>query len=176
MNDTPHTSLAVPTSADDAARRWKQGDRQAAREVWDLCGGRALRLARALTRSAMTAEDAVQEAFLRAWRHLPAYDPARPFEAWLTAIVVRECRRAAKKEARAARSLPPPGLQAPGGELFEAVGQLPHKLKEAVALHYLAGYNQQETARLLGVPEGTIKSRLHRARKTLAQLLNGGNP
>ena len=173
--ETTQNTEAQPSAADVAAARWRSGDEQAAWEIWELCGGRLLRLARALTRSPITAEDAVQEAFLRAWRNIGRYDPRRPFEPWINTIVVRECRRAAAREARKA-PVQAAGEDHPGGALFEAIESLPQKIKEAVALHYLIGYSIEETAQALAVPQGTVKSRLHRARQLLVSELYGGIP
>jgi RNA polymerase sigma-70 factor (ECF subfamily) len=149
METTTHTVPSQPSAVDVAAERWRAGDPSAAREVWELCGGRLLRLARALTRSRATAEDAVQEAFLRAWRAIGRYNPAKPFEPWLNTIVVRECRRAARRELRRHEPLKPEDEGSPGGVLFEAVEELPQAIKETVALHYLIGYNVEETAQAL---------------------------
>lgn len=170
------TKASAAGAAEAAALRWRQGDQSAVRDVWDLCGGRMLRLARAIVRSQAAAEDAVQEAFLRAWRAIGRYDPARPFEPWLSAIVVHECRRVLAREARQ-RKIPHPPLMGRGeaSALFEAVEDLPPKLREVVALHHLMGFPVRECARLLRVPEGTVKSRLFRARAALAAQGFGGN-
>ena len=174
MDMTTERIPTQPNAVDVAAQRWREGDQSAAFEVWQLCGSRLLRLARSLTRSQATAEDAVQEAFLRAWRSIGQYDPRRPFEPWLSTIVVRECRRAARKEARGHESLQAQQDGSTDGALFEAVEELPQKMKEALVLHYLLGYSVEETAQALRVPQGTVKSRLHSARTTLAAQGFGG--
>ncbi len=176
MSDlTQAQAPAARCTADAAAQRWRHGDQSAARDVWEQCGGRMLRLARAVIGSRAAAEDAVQEAFLRAWRAIGRYDPQRAFEPWLATIVVRECRRALAKETRRRAVLPQPQPDAPGGALFDAVENLPCKLREVVALHHMSGYSVQECAQVLQVPLGTVKSRLHRARAALAAQGFGGN-
>ena len=172
---TELTTTPTQNPAEAAALRWRQGDETAAADLWDLCAGRMLRLARAILRDQTAAEDAVQEAFLRACRGICGYDPARPFEPWLASIVVRECRRMLAREARRRAVAPPPPTTCPSGALFEAVENLPPKLREAVALHHLMGFAVQECAQLLRVPQGTVKSRLFRARAALAQQGFGGN-
>lgn len=173
---TELTTTPAQSPAEAAALRWRQGDASAAADLWDLCGARMLRLARAILRDQAAAEDAVQEAFLRACRGITGYDPARPFEPWLASIVVRECRRALARNTRQ-RTIPPliESGEATGGALFDAVENLPPKLREVVALHHLMGFPVAECAQLLRVPQGTIKSRLFRARAALAQQGFGGN-
>lgn len=156
---------------DRAAARWQRGDQGAAAEVWALCGARLLRLARSLCGSTGGAEDAVQEAFLRAWRHIGRYNPTRPFEPWLTTILVRECRRQHHRAPKYEELTQEPAQETTSNRLFAAIEDLPLKLRETVALHYLHGYDLRETAAALGVPEGTVKSRLYRARELLQQAL-----
>ncbi len=156
---------------DRAAARWQADEANAANEVWALCGARLLRLARSLTGSDSQAEDAVQEAFLRAWRFLGRYQPDRAFEPWITTILVRECRRIARRTPTHAAL--PAGLAQPEPSLrlFHAIEELPRPLRETVALHYLHGYDVRETAATLGIPAGTVKSRLSRARGLLRQAM-----
>ena len=58
-------------------------------------------------------------------------------------------------------------------ELWDAVARLPEKLRTAVHLHYAEGYSTEEIAALLGVPAATVRTRLHRARRQLKDLLGG---
>jgi RNA polymerase sigma-70 factor (ECF subfamily) len=163
-----------PDELDEAAARWRAGETDAARQVWDLCGGRLLRIAR-VTAGEAVADDAVQEAFIRAWRNIGRYDARRPFGPWMTAIVIRECRRHGARFGRQ-RLIPlQPPSSAPA-RLLEAVDRLPRPLRETVALHYLEGYDVAEAAAMMGVPQGTVKSRLYRARRQLAQFLEEGDP
>ena len=60
-----------------------------------------------------------------------------------------------------------------GAELWDAVARLPEKLRTAVHLHYAEGYSTEEIAALLGVPAATVRTRLHRARRQLKDLLGG---
>ena len=60
-----------------------------------------------------------------------------------------------------------------GAELWDAVARLPEKLRTAVHLHYAEGYSTEEIAALLGIPAATVRTRLHRARRQLKDLLGG---
>lgn len=92
----------------------------------------------------------------------------------MTTILVRECRRIGRR-ARRQRLIPLSPSESGHPELLAAVDRLPRSLRETVALHYLEGYDVAETAGLLGIPAGTVKSRLHRARRQLAELLKEGD-
>jgi RNA polymerase sigma-70 factor, ECF subfamily len=166
MEDT----MPCGSALDAAAARWHSGDADAAQDVWELCGARLIRVARALVRCKPAAEDAVQEAILRAWRSIGRYHPNMPFEPWITTILIRECRRALRRGNRNQPSVTEKDLSValPDRALFEAIAALPQDVREAVVLHYLHGYNISETAGVMGIPAGTVKSRLFRARKLLA--------
>lgn len=164
-----------PEELSRAAVRWREGDPEAACEVWGLCGERLMRIARVAAGGEAVADDAVQEAFIRAWRHIDRYDAERPFGPWITAILIRECRRSHARSLRQ-RLIPLRPRQSAGQcELMDAVDRLPAPLRATVALHYLEGYDVREVASLMGVPEGTVKSRLHRARTLLARYLKEGD-
>lgn len=165
-----------PEELSRAAVRWREGDPDAAFEVWSLCGERLMRIARVAAGGEAAADDAVQEAFIRAWRHIDRYDVERPFGPWITTILIHECRRFRARSLRQ-RMIPLQPRQSAGqGGLMDAVDRLPAPLRATVALHYLEGYDVRETASLTGVPEGTVKSRLHRARTLLARYLEEGDP
>lgn len=147
-------------------------------------GRRLYGLCRALCPHPFDADDLYQETWLRAVRHLDRYDPDRPFEPWLTKICVNTYRSALRRLARL------PMLEFPSGEdkerllnsipapaekdyasLYEAVGALPDKLRLAVVLFYFQGEDLNSTAQALGIPAGTVKSRLNKARKLLKEAL-----
>ncbi|ADG10975.1 RNA polymerase sigma factor [Caulobacter segnis] len=138
------------------------------------------------------AHEVVQESFVAAWKALDRYDPARPFGAWMRAIVLNKCRdRGRRLLVRrlilGERSIDAPGSpdyadSAPGPEaqslrteqlsrLEAAIARLPDQLKEPLILTYLEGYSQQEAASFLGVSVKTIETRAYRARKRLADWL-----
>lgn len=130
------------------------------------------------------AEDAAQEAFVRAYRALPRFRPGAPFRPWLLTIVANEARNRRRawrrREALHLRSLRdrPPGDAAPSPEaavlarerreaLLRAVEGLRERDRLLVACRYFLDLSEAETAAVLGVPRGTVKSRLSR---TLARL------
>jgi RNA polymerase sigma-70 factor (ECF subfamily) len=144
---------------------------------------RIYRLCYALLRDAAQAEDAAQETFIRVWRALPGFDGRAALATWLYAIARNRCltaigrRRdqlslsepdvAALAEAAAAES----DADAPGELLRELVDALPERYRRAITLFYYGERSIAEVAHQLGVPEGTVKTNLHRARAALlAQL------
>ena len=125
------------------------------------------------------AEDLVQEAFVRAAAAGPRFRRVDNPEAWLRRTAINLHRKRWRKvrnfhRIRPRLEVPPADL--PGLDehlaVVEALRQLPAAQREAVALHYLADLQVAEIADLVGVPEGTVKSRLMRGREALAALLS----
>jgi RNA polymerase sigma-70 factor (ECF subfamily) len=159
---------------DDVASRHAAFDRIVVPELARLLGA-----ARTLTRDRAAAEDLVQDAMLRAYRGLCRFDGRYP-RAWLLTIL----RNAHLNSARRKRPLPvgevPEAVDDQGGALDavvlddalrRALMALPDEQRDVVALVDIEGLTYQESADALGVPVGTIMSRLHRARTKLrAQL------
>lgn len=131
------------------------------------------------------AADLYQETWLRACQYLHRYDPAQPFEPWLTKICVNTYRSALRRLARSPvlngfrsseeKEALLAGIPAPEKPdylpLYEAVDALPEKLRLAVILFYFQDMDIQAAARVLGIPPGTVKSRLNRARRILKEVL-----
>jgi RNA polymerase sigma-70 factor (ECF subfamily) len=130
------------------------------------------------------AEDAVQEAFVKAYRALPSFRDGSPFRPWLLRIVSNEARnrrRAAGRRANLALRIiedRPTDDAAPSPEeavlvqerrqaLAAAIGELREEDRLVVTCRYLLQLSEAETAETLGIPAGTVKSRLSRS---LAQL------
>ena len=139
------------------------------------CERRLYRVARTMLPREADCEDAVQEALLRAWARLDTLREEAYFETWLIRILINQCktiyRRRPPAEAELTEGIPTPET----GEtpLLDALEQLPRKSRIALELHYIEGYSVRESARMLGVPEGTVKWRLSRGRQLLKQELNG---
>ena len=127
------------------------------------------------------ADDLYQETWLKVHCKLEKYDDSQPFEHWLTAICVN-CYRDSQRRGRLERlmvDLPtnqekdsemgsvPAQDNAENAELWEAVRRLPEKYRTVIILHYFKGYDVKELSSILKIPEGTVKYRLHRARKLL---------
>ena len=145
----------------------------------------AFRVAYSVLRQREDAEDVAQEAFARAYRRFRQLRDRTRFRAWLTRMTWRlaldrqrgEQRRvtrdAAYAEARRPPLLVPPGpverLRAQ--ELWHAIDALPPKLRIVVVLASIERYGMDEVAALLGIPAGTVKSRLFEARRRLKEML-----
>ena len=135
---------------------------------------------RALAGAPGAAEDAVQEAWIRAVRGLGAFRWESSLRTWLVGIVVRCCR-----EQRRRRPEPVGALPERAGETAEddrialerAVAGLAPVPRQVLVLHDVEGYTHEEIGALLGMPPGTAKSHLHRARRLLmSRRGEGGRP
>jgi RNA polymerase sigma-70 factor (ECF subfamily) len=128
------------------------------------------------------AQDVVQEAWLAAVQGLARLDEPARFPAWIFRITTRRCMDAHRRAARDGRlaadaaETAPDHVPAPSGEsddLARALTALPAEQRAAVALFYGEDLAVAEIAVALGVPEGTVKTRLFHARKALRQALEG---
>jgi RNA polymerase sigma-70 factor, ECF subfamily len=141
--------------------------------------------------SAADADDIFQEVWLRVVRSARSYDPEQRFTAWLFTIAWNQVRSSWRR--RSGRSCAPddamgrpadsrcPGPRADerlieaeqGDRLRHLIGLLPERLAEAICLRYFEELSEKEMALRLGVPVGTVKSRLHHGIKRLAPLVRG---
>jgi len=144
-------------------------------------------LAYRLLGNSVEAEDAAQEAFIRAYTKLDTYDPSRKFSSWMLSIASHYCidmLRRRRKKVMSMDDLPPmvdlamPSSTQPEhvvvkGQTADAVQQLLNTLPESyrapVILRYWYDMSYKEIAETMGVTESTVKTRLHRARAKLAQ-------
>jgi RNA polymerase sigma-70 factor (ECF subfamily) len=133
--------------------------------------------ARAVAPDRWTADDAVQETFLRAWKYRESFRATGSFEGWL----IRICRNcladiAAKRNDNPTAELPDVAEPAnESSDLYDLVARLPVNQREVVAVCGLLGYDYAGAAELLEVPIGTVRSRLHRARVAIAKQLDGSS-
>jgi RNA polymerase sigma-70 factor (ECF subfamily) len=149
----------------------------------------AFRAAFLITGSAADAQDAAQEALVKAWLALDRFRPEAPFRPWLMRIVINEARNrrrtAGRRAGLALRLAQLPQGPAPGAEaialadeqragLLAAVGALSESDQLVIAARYFLELNEEETATALSWARGTVKSRLSRAltrlRKQLGEL------
>lgn len=125
-----------------------------------------------------TAEDCVQEAFVRAWRAWPRWRPEAPVEAWLHRIALNVAftqRRRLKLRQMTERILRPSlgraDVRVAASPLREALARLPPRETAAVMLRYYHGYSRAETAGILGLTERAVSLRLARAQAFLIREL-----
>jgi RNA polymerase sigma factor (sigma-70 family) len=167
-----------------------RGDEAALGELYDRVGRIAYGLALRVLRDDRLAEDAVQEAFLGVWRGAAGYRPDRGrASAWiLTHVHRRAVDLVRREERRRADPLPPEhaGAESPSSDdvawlrvererVQRALARLPDAQREAIELAYYGGFSQTELAERLGVPVGTIKSRMFSGLARLRELLDERN-
>jgi RNA polymerase sigma-70 factor (ECF subfamily) len=143
----------------------------------------AFRVAYGVLRHRQDAEDVAQDALFRAFQAFGGLRDRERFRPWLVRIAWRLSldrrradRRRSRREQEAATSAGPSVEQvAAAGEfearLWRAMDELPKKLRLVVVLAAMEGHDTREVARLLDLREGTVKSRLHAARRRLAERL-----
>jgi RNA polymerase sigma-70 factor, ECF subfamily len=157
----------------------RAGDDHAFEELVRIYQVPVWRLVITLVRDRSLAEDVTQDAFVRAFRFLHRYRGDCKFTTWLLTVArnsaVDELRRAQRAKRIVDRAgfqpAPVPSDHSVGIEVREAVGALPTSLREPVVLIDMFGVSYKEAAQILDVPEGTVKSRVHKARAALAQTL-----
>lgn len=166
----------------------RNGDRQAFGRLVDLYQRPVFSLAYRMLGNAADAEDAAQEAFLRAFRSLGGYDASRAFSTWILSIAAHYCidriRRRRMTEVSLDAVAPPrwqaspladPETRADRAAEAERVraglAALPEEYRVVVILRYWHDMGYCEIAAILGESESAVKSRLHRARRRLAEYL-----
>ncbi|HJN16890.1 MAG TPA: sigma-70 family RNA polymerase sigma factor [Armatimonadota bacterium] len=150
---------------------------------------RVLGLCRKMLRSRDVAHDAAQEALVRAYSKLHLYDPDRRFSAWLMTVTARVCVSLGQKSARDPQPWEEigeadggPADETPGpvehlvkteltGRVGEAVQSLPDLYKPVCVLRHVEGLSYAEISEATGLPIGTVKVHLHRAKKHLREEL-----
>ena len=167
-----------------------RGDEDALGELYDRVGRIAYGLAVRVLRDDRLAEDAVQEGFLAVWRSAASFRAERAkASTWILTLVHRRAVDLVRREER--RSTEPLGEELPTGSAYEsaptdeaawlrferervqtALKQLPDVQREALELAYYGGFSQSELAKRLGVPLGTIKSRMFSGLARLRELLD----
>jgi RNA polymerase sigma-70 factor (ECF subfamily) len=159
-----------------------EGDERAFADLIDLDGDRCYAIAYRILRDVEQAQDAVQQAYLLAWRELPRLRDPERFEVWLHRLLVNACYEEFRRYRRwnaNVRTLP---VDAPAGPdetvsiddrdaLDRAFRRLSPEHRAVVVLHHHAGMPLASIAEVAGVPVGTVKSRLHYATRILREAL-----
>jgi RNA polymerase sigma-70 factor (ECF subfamily) len=183
----------VPTSDAELTRQALAGSQAAYHTLVARYASAAVNMAARLVNDRALAEDLAQEAFVRAFARLKTYDPARRFSSWffqvLHNVAVDYLRRkrveTVSLDALQAEGYPGPPTdesasspaiemerRALAAALGDALGRIRSEYREAIVLRYQQGLSVEEVADVLQVPEGTVKSYLHRGRKELAAILS----
>ncbi len=151
------------------------GDETAIEALVHQFGLRLLGLAVSQLGDRATAEEVVQDVFYRAHQQLQRGRPVT--WSWLAQAAVWRTRRARHAQWRRREvpaDLPPVGPEADESSLLAQIRALEPQHAEALLLHHWAGFSVEETARILGIPAGTVKSRLSRARTALTHQRHRG--
>ncbi len=182
--------VSRPPSEEELVERARRGDGAAFAALVSPQEEIAFRTAYLIARNAADAEDAVQAGLVKAWRALPRFRRGAPLRPWLLAIVANEARNrrrsAGRREGlalRAAHELPSGGAApSPEGrllaaeeraELLAALERLREEDRDVLSCRYLLELAEEETAQVLSLPRGTVKSRTSRALERLRAELGG---
>ncbi len=185
-----------------AISRLKQGDISALEFLMEKYYVQAVRTAYLVIRDESLAEDIVQGAFIRVFERVAQYDPSRPFNRWFFRIVVNDAILAAKRLTRtvsldqfssssgdpladylstladATEALPDLIFEKAEAhrEIWQILAKLKAEQRAVIVLRYYLGFSEAEIAEQQGSPPGTVKWRLHAARKRLRSLISQENP
>jgi RNA polymerase sigma-70 factor (ECF subfamily) len=151
---------------------------EALEQLLDLYEQKVFRMAVAMLRDTGRAEEITQDVFLKLWRALPGYDGRAAIGTWLYTIARNTCLSAVRSESYR-RTWPiaessEPALETTtvaDVEIAECLAALPAIQREVVTLYYLQEKSVRDVSEQLDLPEGTVKSHLHRARRALAGML-----
>jgi RNA polymerase sigma-70 factor, ECF subfamily len=169
----------------DLVVRAQHGDAEAFSELAAGLTTRLFATARLIVRSDERAADVVQDAMLRAWLDLPGLRDPDAFEAWVHRLLTRSCYRAAKRQRSREivelhlESLPEPAVgdaqqsTVIRDQLERGFVALNTDQRVCVVLHLYLGMTLEETADVVGVPLGTVQSRIHRAMRAMRAVLEG---
>lgn len=162
--------------------RAQQGDRRAFARIADEVLDRFLAVAHRILRDGALAEDATQAALLDIWRDLPRLRDPERFGAWSMRILVNACYSEGRRARRWLPNLPldaAPEPMAPDDigplldreELERGFRSVPMDQRTVIVLHHYLGMPLATVAQTLGVPEGTVRSRLHRGMSIIRRAL-----
>lgn len=159
-----------------------EGDAAAFHELVDRHAASLFRLARAMTGNAADAEDVMQETFLGAFQRMSSFQGRSSVRTWLVAILSRQAARSRRWRLRRPAVAFEEVAEEPGArarqtpdarmDIAEALGRLSSEHRQVLVLREVEGMTYAEMAEVLGVPLGTVESRLFRARQELKEQLS----
>mgnify|MGYP001077190754 CR=1 FL=1 len=176
---------ALPADKDVHARLHAKQYRDALALLLPRYRDKVFRLCFSMLRDRSWAEDVTQDVFMRVWRALPGYSGQASLSTWIYAITKNACLSELRKKrptvslddhgeddyrAEAAALAAPTQDDSATSSVLQVLDQLPERYRQAVTLFYMEDKSYEETARILGLPLGTVKALLHRARKRLIEL------
>jgi RNA polymerase sigma-70 factor (ECF subfamily) len=159
---------------------FRAGDEEAVKWIYSKFSGAVYALSFDILRDRGRADDATQQTFIKAWRAADSFDPTRAIEPWIYSIARRTAIDIYRKE-RKRRPVDVVDIAEPGPSLDRiwevyqvrlAVDQLADDEREVVRMSHFEGLTQKEIAERLDIPLGTVKSRSHRAHKSLLLMLS----
>jgi|tagenome__1003787_1003787.scaffolds.fasta_scaffold20753459_2 RNA polymerase sigma-70 factor (ECF subfamily) len=174
-----HDRVAAEGDDEKLIRRVAAGDEDAFRALYGRHTGAVYGTLCRLVGRPSDAADLMQEAWLRAVRHLSLFRGQSAFRTWLTGIALncyREWRRKHSREVLGTDADVRPWQVASGDEIAainQVLGQLPYEHREAIVLHDIEGFTHEEIAAALEIEPGTSKSRLSRARRAFRERWQG---
>jgi RNA polymerase sigma-70 factor (ECF subfamily) len=160
----------------------RAGSTDAFGELVDRYRAPVVRLAYSLTHDVDDAKDVAQDAFLRAFRNIESFRPDRPFSRWLF-VIARNASLDAIRRRRRLASVPPLSFAPVASpeewamrneeaeEIRAALGELPAHYGKVLELYYVSGLRYREIASVLGIPIGTVKTYIARAKRRLRDVL-----
>lgn len=164
----------------EAIKKCQLGDREAFRHLVERYQKRAVAHAKAVLLNRDDAEDAVQEAFIDAYRAIGRFDTSRTFYQWFYVLLRNRCYKMTARRRPTENLDDVQLLAAQSGtlddtrlELEKALHSLTHEEREIVSLKYFSGLSYDELAAYLQIPRGTVMSRLFYARQRLQGKLRG---
>lgn len=176
--------IRTAETAPSAVERARAGDTRAFGELYAEHGGRVYALCLRLLADPDAAEEATQDAFVRAWQRLGSFEGRSAFSTWLHRLTVNVVldrrrrektrpldRRIADGDEAVERTGGRPATPETGIDLERAIAALPPGARTAFVLHDVEGYRHREIAEMTNTAEGTWKAQLHRARRLLRERL-----
>lgn len=185
LAEAPPIRLTAGPSDGDLVATALQGNPEAFATLVERYDRAVYHLAYRTLRDAEEARDATQEAFFKAFRSLRTFRPGAKFSTWIFAIAYHACcDRLNRNKRYASDEMPDFADPAPGPEhqaialdeasrLRAAIDALPEKYRTVITLFHLQGRQYEEIASVLGLPLGTVKTHLFRAKEQLRRLLEG---